>query len=154
VSDTQASSDTPLSDLIAAISASRSSESYAQFLEAFRKSQVCVRAEGVPAGTVGRFVSTPECPVAVAKTVHAGGRPMVLAFADPEAFAARFGERFNAMMAGDALLATVLRNPDCAGVLVDSALAEVSVVITRATVQRLVRPGSSRPAAKPWWRFW
>jgi hypothetical protein len=73
---------------------------------------------------------------------------MVLAFADPEAFAARFGRRFNAVIAGEAVLATVMLNPNCAGVLVNSALSETSVVIDRATVESLVRPASNRPAAK------
>lgn len=79
---------------------------------------------------------------------------MVLAFADPEAFAARFGPRFNSTIAGEALLAAVLFNPECNGVLVNSALAEVSVIIDRATAESLLRPAGERAAAKPWWRFW
>jgi hypothetical protein len=154
VSDAEATSDTPLSDLIAAHNASRSSQSYAQFLDGFRKALVGVCATGMPAGTVGDFVSTADCPIKVDSTEHAGGRPMVLAFADPEAFAARFGQQINAQMVGESLLATVLLNPDCAGVLVNSALAEVSLAIERATVESLVRPASDRPAAKPWWRIW
>lgn len=51
---------------------------------------------------------------------------MALAFAGPAASAARFGRRFNAAWVGEALLATVLLNPEGAGVLVNSALAEVS----------------------------
>lgn len=69
---------------------------------------------------------------------------MALAFADPAAFAARLGRPFNAELTGEALLATVLLNPECAGVLVNSALAEVSVVIDRGTAARLVRPTSMR----------
>ena len=78
---------------------------------------------------------------------------MVLAFADPEAFARRFGRPFNGGMTGAALLAAVLANPECAGVLVNSALAEVSVAIDRPTAEALVRAGRP-PAPKPWWRFW
>jgi hypothetical protein len=148
MSDAQGTSDTPLSDLLAAHIASGSSECWAQFLEQFRKSQVGVVATGVPEGTSGHFASTADRPVSVGLTQHAGGRPMVLAFADPQAFAARFGRPFNAALAGEALLATVMRNPDCAGVLVNSASSEISVVIDRATVEALVRPASNRQAAK------
>jgi hypothetical protein len=140
--------------LIAAHTSSGSSESWAPFLDKFRKSQVGVVAVGVPAGSAGEFVSTADQPVSVGLTRHAGGRPMALAFADPEAFAARFGRPFNAALAGEALLATVLLNPECAGVLVNSALAEVSVVIDRATAESLVRPATKQPTDKPWWRFW
>ncbi len=79
---------------------------------------------------------------------------MVLAFADPKAFAVRFGRSFNAALVGEALLATALLNPECAGVLVNSALAEVSVVIDRATADAMVRPSRGQTDAKPWWRFW
>jgi hypothetical protein len=154
VSDAKATSDTPLSDLIAAHITSGSLESWNQFLDGFRKSQVGVVAVGAPEGTAGEFVSTADRPISVGLTRHAGGRPMALAFADPEAFAVRFGRPFNAALAGEALLATVLLNPECAGVLVNSALAEVSVVIDRATADAMVRPGGGQPAAKPWWRFW
>jgi|SRR5579872_5706705 len=150
----QGTSDTPLSDLLAAHIASGSPECWAQFLNQFRTSQVGVVATGAPAGTAGDFASTADRPVSVGLTQHGGGRPMVLAFADPKVFAARFGRPFNAALAGEALLATVLLNPDCAGVLVNSALAEVSAVIDRATVESLVRPDSCRQPAKPWWRVW
>jgi hypothetical protein len=143
-----------LSDLIAAHIASGSSKIWRQFLDKFRASEVGVFAVGAPAGTTGKFVTTADQPVSVAFTRHAGGRPMVLAFADPEAFAARFGRRFNATMAGQAAIATAVLSPDCAGVLVNSALAEVSVVIDRATAESLVRPPGERQRAKPWWRFW
>jgi len=141
--------DTPLSDLIAAHIASGSPGSWARFLDGFRKAQVGVVAVGVPAEVDGEFVSTADLPVSVGLTQHAGGRPMALAFTDLEGFAARLGRPFNAALAGEALLGTVLLNPDCAGVLVNSALAEVSVVIDRATVDCLVRPVGERPAGKP-----
>jgi SseB protein N-terminal domain len=154
VSDAKASSDTPLSDLIAAHIANDSPESWNQFLDGFRKSQVGVVASGVPAGAVGEFVSTVDQPLSVGITLHAGGRPMVLAFADPKAFSVRFGRSFNAALVGEALLATALLNPECAGVLVNSALAEVSVVIDRATAEAMVRPSCGQTDAKPWWGFW
>jgi hypothetical protein len=154
MSDTKATSDTPLSDLIAAHITSGSMESWAQFLEGFRKSHLGLVAMGAPAGTAGEIVSSADRPISIGLTRHAGGRPMALAFADPESFAVRFGQPFNALMAGEALLATALFNPECAGVLVNSALAEVSVVIDRATADAMLRPGGGKPAAKPWLRFW
>jgi hypothetical protein len=153
VRDAETMSDTPLSDLIAAHTASSSPESWGRFLDAFQVSEVGVHVVGAPAGVAGEFVTTADRPVSVGLTRHAGGRPMALAFADPEAFARRFGRPFNGGMTGAALLATVLANPECAGVLVNSALAEVSVVIDRPTAEALVRTGRP-PVGKPWWRFW
>jgi hypothetical protein len=98
-----------------------------------------VVAVGVAAGVAGDLVSTNERPFSVGLTTHAGGRRMALAFADPIAFSRRFGRPFNAAISGEALLATVLLNPACEGVLVNSALAEVSVVIDRATAERAVQ---------------
>jgi hypothetical protein len=154
VNDARSTTGTPLSDLIAAHVANGTSETWAQFLGGFSKSQVGVIAVGVPPGAAGEFVSTADRPLSVGLTRHAGGRPMALAFADPVAFAARFGRPFNAALAGHALLATVLLNPECTGVLVNSALSEVSVVIDRTTAESLVQPSSELPADKPWWRFW
>ncbi|QJW93784.1 hypothetical protein FTUN_1295 [Frigoriglobus tundricola] len=133
---------------------SGSSDGWARFLDGFRKSQVGVVVVGVPARTGGEVVSAANQPVSIGLTRHADGRPMALAFADPVAFAARFGRPFNASMAGAAVLSTVLLNPECAGVLVNSARAEVSVVIDRAADQALVQPSGARTAAKSWWRFW
>ncbi|HWN99979.1 MAG TPA: hypothetical protein VNS63_12005, partial [Blastocatellia bacterium] len=149
-------SETPLSDLIADHIAAVTPESFARLLGGFRSSMVGVIAVGFPAGAGGGYVSTAEQPISVGLTRHASGRSMVLAFADPAAFARRFGRPFNGEIAGEALVATVLLNPGCEGVLVNSALAEVSVTIDRATCESLARPavGSEQPARRPRWRFW
>jgi hypothetical protein len=115
-------SETPLSDLMSDHTKLNTAETHARFVEAFRRSRLGVVAVGVPEGTTGDVVSTSQNPVAVGMTQHAAGRPMALAFADPAAFAQRFGQRFNAEMAGESLLATVLHNPGCEGVLVNSAI--------------------------------
>lgn len=57
-------------------------------------------------------------------------------------------------MTGEALLATVVQDPGCAGILVNSALAEVSLAIDRATAEILVRGEPKPPPVKPWWRLW
>ena len=132
-------SNTPLSDMITAHSANGSSETWAQFLEGFRQAQLGVIAIGLPAGATGKHSSSAGQALSVGLTLHASGRPMALAFADPIAFAARFGQPFNATMFGNALLKTMLHNPECAGVLVNSAVAEVSVVIDRTTAETMVR---------------
>ncbi|HEX7314380.1 MAG TPA: SseB family protein [Pyrinomonadaceae bacterium] len=147
--------ETPLSDLIAVQAASGQPRDWARFVEAFRTSQLGVMVSGASEYPSGTFVVTEDQPMSVGLTTHAGGRPMVLAFADPAAFERRFGRQFNALMTGDDLLATALANPACAGVLVNSALAEISVVIDRATAESLARAGGGAGAkGKPWWRFW
>jgi hypothetical protein len=152
----EAISKTPLSDLIAAHRAKGTSQSYARFLDGFRGAMLGVVAAGLPKGAAGEVVSCASQPVSVGMTQHAGGRPMVLAFADPVAFARRFGAQFNAEISGEALLATALLNRECQGVLVNSALADVSIVIDRVTAESLTRPaGDSRQSGrKPWWKFW
>lgn len=142
---------TPLSDLIAVHAAARSSRTWARFLAAFRQAKLGVVAEG-PQGVAGEFTTTSERPVAVSLTEHGDGRPKVLAYADPREFAVRFGQPFNAEIGGEALLGTVLANPQCSGILVNSALDSMSVVIDRATVKTLVRSADHRPR-KRWWRF-
>jgi len=135
-----------------AYAADKSPERFALFVEQFRRSELGVVAVGAPV-TAGKHVTTADAPVSVGLTQHAGGEPMVLAFADPLAFTKRFGRKFNAGMNGDALLATALLNPKCAGVLVNSALTESSVVISRAIADQL-KGTKSPPADKRWWRFW
>lgn len=146
--------ETPLSDLIDRLE-NTGYKQYIQFVQEFRRSTLGVIAEGPPEGFTGDFTSTAEKPIAVGSTVDAEGRSVVLAFADPPAFALRFGPQFNATISGEKLLETVLINPDSHGILVNSAKKEVSAVIGRATIERLV--AGSRTAAKPrapWWKFW
>jgi hypothetical protein len=146
------SSETPLSDLVEAYAADNSPKLFSLFVDRFRRSELGVVALGA-IGAPGMHVSSAEAPVSVGLTTHGGGKPMVLAFADPAAFAKRFGAKFNAGINGDALLATALLNPDCAGVLVNSAITESAVVIPRAYADRLKRSELSQ-ARRRWWRFW
>jgi hypothetical protein len=133
-------SQTPLSDLISEHARVRTPESFARFVDSFRKSTVGVIANGLPEG-VTKFVSTAEHPISVGQTKHAGGHCMALAFADPVAFARKFGLKFNAGMPGEALLRGILLNPKSEGVLVNSAKDEVSIVIDRKAILSL--PGFS-----------
>src|SRR5262245_20248765 len=120
--------DTPLSDLIAGYRASRSAEIWGRFLDTFRMARLGVIATGGTADATDGFVSTDEHPISVGMTEDADGRPLVLAFADPVAFTERFGVQFNAEISGEAILGTVLSNRECQGVLVNSALAEMSII--------------------------
>jgi hypothetical protein len=85
-------------------------------------------------------------------TKHAKGRKMVLAFADPQAFAKKFGQKFNAGISGEAIFGTVALNPACDGILVNSAKDVVSIVINRKTALSAHRRASI--CTKPWWKFW
>jgi len=148
------STNTPLSDVMARYISNNSAENWTLFLTVFRSSVVGTMAIGAPEGDVGEFTSSAARPVSVGLTNHAGGKPMVLAFADPEAFAAKFGRPFNAGISGEALLQTALLNPDCQGVLVNSALAEISVGIDRSTIEALTSAPGQQSKSKPWWKFW
>lgn len=114
-------------------------QAYSKFLEEFRLSMLGVMATGAPEETEGPFQSTDENPIILGSSEDAEGRSVLLAFADPEAFAQRFGRHFNAELSGEALLQTVLMDRDCWGIRVNSAKREMSVIIDRDTAQRLLR---------------
>lgn len=147
---------TPLSDLIEDLHyKSRTQDAYISFLRAFRNVEVGAIALGVPPGTVGGFTATPEHPTPLGSSTDNAGHEVVLAFADPDAFLQNFGARFNAKMSGEAVLETVVLNPACYGLRVNSAKVEISIVIDRHTVVSLLDTGKAAPASsqRPWWRF-
>lgn len=141
----------PLSELIALHHANSTERTYADFLDLFLNSKLGVHAYGAPAGTAGDFVSTSRHPISLG---HNGA--YILAYADPAAFAARFGRRFNGEMWGETILNCVIHSPECEGVWVNSALTELSLIISRATVIPLMhnRKLNHPPAARRWWQFW
>jgi hypothetical protein len=147
-------SDTPLSDLMATLDADDAPQSYQRFITAFRSSKLGVLAVGTPAGVVGDTIATNDQSISLGLTDHQDGQPKVLAFADPVAFARRFGQQFNADMLGDAIFKTVLQNDRCHGILVNSALSETSVIIDRETIVSLAVSLSEPARRRPWWRFW
>ena len=144
----------PLSELMDL--AVDSDESYFEFLQEFRRSNLGVIAQGSPAGKAGPVQSTAENPISLGSTEDTEGRSVLLAFADPPAFAQRFGMQFNAAISGEALLQTALSSPSCHGIRVNSAKRELSLIIDRKTVQRLLRGGAApaQGSRKPWWKFW
>lgn len=149
-------SETPLSDLMdLVVDDERDPRRFQQFLSAFRRSRLGVRATGAPPGTTGDFWSSKENPVAVGTSTDPEGRPVLLAIADPPAFIQRYGLQFNADMPGEALLETVLINPDTHGIRVNSAKREISLMIYRDVIEQLKRgPGAQTPERRPWWKLW
>jgi len=147
---------TPLSDLIDSHFKSSTQNSFADFLQAFRSAVVGVIASGGPQGTMGNVTSTPEHPISVGLSTDNAGHNVVLAFADPDAFVRAFGARFNATMSGEAVLQTAVHNPACYGVRVNSAKAEISILIDRQTAVSLLDAGKGAPPSsqRPWWKFW
>jgi hypothetical protein len=98
----------------------------------------------------------PEHPISLGSSPDPEGHDMVLAFADPDAFMQQFGTRFNAKMSGEAVLQTVVFNPACYGLRVNSAKADISILIDRHTVVSLLDTNKAAPASsqRPWWKFW
>ena len=151
----QTASLTPLSDLMDIHFKSETQDTFADFLQAFRTAVVGVIALGIPQGTMGDVTSMPEAPISVASSTDTNGHRVVLAFADPGAFVQTFGARFNATMPGEDVLKTVGHNPACYGVRVNSAKAEIAILIDRQTVVSFLNAGKTSPTStgRPWWKF-
>ena len=71
----------------------------------------------------------PEHPISLG--TDSDGHDRVLGFANPDTYMQTFGSRFNATMSGESVLQTVVHNPACKGVRVNSAKAEISLLIDR-----------------------
>jgi hypothetical protein len=123
-------------------SVTRSPESYERFLALFRASVIGIVAVGaVEQDAQGQSVAGKN--FGAGKTTHGDGRPRALAYADPEAALRNFGPRFNAGIAGEVLLRMAASDAGCEGILVNSATQEISLIISRPTVQSLVSPSAT-----------
>ena len=130
-------SETPLSDVMAEHSDTRSPESYERFLAMFRASVIGIVAVGaVEQDARGQYVAGKN--LGAGRTTHGDGRPRLLAYADPEVALRNFGPRFNGGVAGEVLLRMAASDADCEGILVNSATQEISLIISRPTAQSLV----------------
>ena len=112
---------------------------YERFVALFRTSTVGVVMSGTPVRDErGGLVS--DGTLGVGRTDYGDGQQRILTYADPEAFARKFGPQFNAGMAGEALLRMAADDPECQGILVNSAVHEQSVIISKATAAELTQP--------------
>ncbi|MCA9679155.1 MAG: SseB family protein [Kofleriaceae bacterium] len=128
---------TPLSDAITEVLQGQTPALYARFLEVFARSRLGVIVHGLAAGADGTvMVLRGEARCAMIK--HPDGRGMVLACSDREVFVTRFDRPFNAELDAAELMKVALHNPDCAGILINNATSEHSIVVERATIERLV----------------
>ncbi|MFI5926584.1 SseB family protein [Micromonospora sp. NPDC051543] len=142
-------SETPLSDVMSEHAEAKTPESYERFLRLFRSSTVGIVATGVDAH--GAQVQFADGNLGAGSTTHGDGRTRLLAYADPEAALRNFGPRFNAGVSGEVLLQMAATDPDCEGVLVNSAIYEISLVISKSAAESLLTPTTTRaPGRRPW----
>ena len=77
------------------------------------------------------------------------GKKMLLACADRATFVQRFPQAFNAEVDAVALMKMALANPDCEGIMVNSATSEHRILILHDRIVKLIDASSK---GKPWWR--
>ncbi len=120
-----------LSDLIDSLHESWTAERFNMLLAKLKASSVGIIAINVPDHYLGKTVRTASEGVTLASTRHGDGKSRILAFAEPRDFVAKFGPKCNGEMLGAEVIKVVLHNPDCAGILLNSAKSEISIVIER-----------------------
>ena len=129
---------TPLSDVMAEHAQTGSQQSYDRFVELFRRSVVGIMVDGLPdvadeqqEGEQQQEEVIADGEMSARSTTHGDGLSRILAYADPEVFLVNYGPRFNAGVPGEILLGMAASDPECEGVLVNSATQEVSLVIAK-----------------------
>ena len=134
-------SSTPLSDCISRYAQQGTRENYEQFLRVFLGSQLGVIVEGIPQGTSGQYVARKD-ELTVAMSIAPDGKKTVLACADRAVFVQRFRQQFNAEVGAATLLKIAWSNPDCEGIMVNSAASEHRIVIPRNHIEELMAKGA------------
>jgi hypothetical protein len=142
--------ETPLSDLMDE-AFKGNSKSYKRFVEAFYRSEVGVIASNVPENTYGKIVSTEERPLRVGLSEYHGGK-YILVCADFFVYNKRYGGAFDGTMSGEDAFKTVLASSDLAGIQINSAKSEMSLLIDRDTIENYTQP--ALPFFLRWWQFW
>ncbi|HEX5594697.1 MAG TPA: hypothetical protein VFX61_01550 [Micromonosporaceae bacterium] len=145
-------SDTPLSDVMTEHAETSTQESYERFLSLFRASTIGIVAVGTPSQDPdGGFRADGN--LVAGRTTHGDGRARILAYADPEAALRNFGPRFNAGLVGEVLLQMAAADLDCEGILVNSAIREISLTISKPTARSLLTSTmADAPGRRPWWK--
>ena len=123
-------SSTPLSDCMSLYAAQGTRDNYEQFLRVFLSSRLGVIVQGIPQGTSGQNVAGKN-ELTVAMSIAPDGKKTVLACADRAIFVQRFPQSFNVEVEAAALLKIAWSNPDCEGIMVNSAASEHRIVIPR-----------------------
>jgi hypothetical protein len=130
-------SSTPLSDCITRCIEQDTRENYEHFLHFFLGSQLGVILQGIPQGVSGQVVAGKnELSAAMGSTPD--GKRMLLACADRAVFLQRFKRPFNAEIGAVALLKMVLANPQCEGIMINSAVSEHTILIPHGRVTQLI----------------
>lgn len=135
-------SSTPLSDCISRYAAQGTPENYEAFLRAFLGSQLGVILTGIPQGVSGEYKAGKN-ELQAAMSIAPDGKKTLLACADRAVFVQRFKQPFNAEVGAVALLRMAWANPDCEGIMVNSAASQHRVVIPRNHIAALIAKSSS-----------
>lgn len=130
-------SSTPLSDCISRCVQQDTRENYEQFLRVFLGSQLGVIVQGIPARVSGQYTAGKN-ELTVAMSIAPDGKKTVLASAERAIFVQRFSQAFNAEVGAAALLNIAWSNPECEGIMVNSASSENRVVIPRKDIAQLI----------------
>jgi hypothetical protein len=121
-----------LSDTITSLVTNPTPEAWELFFEELLRSKLGIIAIGLPPNASGTFQT--QGGVSCAMTGR-GGKRLLLSCADPLIFRQRYPDQgFNADLDARAAFSIVLANPDCDGLLVNSAASAHSVPITRAQI--------------------
>jgi hypothetical protein len=129
---------TPLSDALVESSQSNDQRSYEFFVQAFARTKVGAVIFGAPDGFDGDIKATDTTRFHLGNTTDAHGKSMILTFADPKIFVRNYGGRCNGEILGIDVFKTVIANPQCEGVRVNCATAEISVIISRDVIERFI----------------
>jgi hypothetical protein len=128
---------TPLSECISRCIEQDTPENYEHFLQVFLRSQIGIIVKGIPQGSSGQYVAKKnELTAAMASTPD--GKRMLLACADRAAFVQRFTQPFNAELGAAPLLKMALANPNCEGIMINSATSEHRILIPRKCIADLI----------------
>ena len=93
--------------------------------------------QGSPPRTSGQYTAG-KSELTVAMSIAPDGKKMVLACAERAVFVQRFPQPFNAEVGATALLNIAWSNPDCEGIMVNSAASEHRIVIPRKDIGELI----------------
>ena len=122
--------DTPLSDLMDAHVEANTPESYAALVEAFRDAAIGIVGIGfLEPDENGQAKAGPN--FSTGRTMHGDGKPRILTYADPVVASQQPGSQCNAAIPGQVLLEMAASDPECEGILINSATEAISVIISK-----------------------